>query len=47
MIKANNGEEIVDFNGPMSILKSADSIEGLTITVVRKNEEKELEYEVQ
>jgi len=47
MIKAINGEEIVDFNGPMSILKSVDSIEGLTITVVRKNEEKELEYEVQ
>jgi len=47
VIKAINGEEIVDFNGPMSILKSVDSIEGLTITVLRKNEEKELEYEVQ
>ena len=46
VIKAINGEEIVDFNGPMNILKSADTIEGLTITVVRKNEEKELEYEV-
>jgi general secretion pathway protein C len=46
VIKAINGEEIVDFNGPMSILKSADSIEGLSITIVRKNEEKELEYEV-
>ncbi len=46
VIKAINGEEIVDFNGPMGILKSVDSIEGLSITVVRKNEEKELEYEV-
>jgi len=46
VIKAINGEEIVDLNGPMSILKSADTIEGLTITVVRKNEEKELEYEI-
>jgi len=46
IIKAINGEEIVDFNGPMNILKSADTIEGLTLTVIRKNEEKELEYEV-
>jgi len=46
VIKAINGEDIVDFNGPMSILKTADTIEGLTITVIRKNEEKELEYEV-
>ena len=46
VIKAINGEEIVDFNGPMSMLKSVDSIEGLTITVMRRNEEKELEYEV-
>jgi len=46
VIKAINGEEIVDFNGPMRMLKSVDSIEGLSITVVRKNEEKELEYEV-
>jgi len=46
VIKAINGEDIVDFRGPMNILKTADTIEGLTITVVRKNEEKELEYEV-
>ena len=46
VIKSINGEDIVDFNGPMGILKTADTIEGLTITVIRKNEEKELEYEV-
>ena len=46
VVKAINGEDIVDFNGPMGILKTADTIEGLTITVIRKNEEKELEYEV-
>jgi len=46
VIKSINGEDIVDFNGPMGILKSADTIEGLTLTVIRKNEEKELEYEV-
>ncbi len=46
IIKAINGEEIADFNGAMSILKSTDTIEGLTITVIRKNEEKELEYEI-
>ncbi len=46
VIKSINGEDIVDFNGPMGILKTADTIEGLSITVVRKNEEKELEYEV-
>jgi len=47
VIKAINGEDIVDLNGPMNLLKTADSLEGLTITVIRKNEEKELEYEVQ
>lgn len=46
IIKAINGEDIVDFSGPMGILKTADTIEGATITVIRKNEEKELEYEV-
>ncbi len=46
IIKAINGEDIVDFAGPMELLKNAGTIEGLTITVIRKNEEKELEYEV-
>ena len=46
IIKSINGEDIVDFSGPMGILKSVDSIEGLTLTVLSKNEEKELEYEV-
>jgi len=46
IIKAINGDPIVDLAAPMELLKSADSIEGLTITVVRRNEEKELEYEI-
>jgi general secretion pathway protein C len=46
IIKSINGEEIVDLNGPMSVLKSIGSIDGMTITVVRGTEEKDLEYEV-
>jgi type II secretion system protein C len=46
VIKAINGEDIVDLAGPMNMLKSADSIESLTLTIVRGTEEKELEYEV-
>jgi len=46
IIKAINGEEIVDLSGPMSIFKSASTIDELTLTVIRGKEEKELEYEV-
>lgn len=46
IIKAVNGEDIVDLAGPMNMLKNADSIESLTLTIIRGNEEKELEYEV-
>jgi len=46
IIKAINGEDIVDLAGPMSVLKTAGTIDGLTITIIRGTEEKELEYEV-
>jgi len=46
IIKAINGDPIVDLAAPMQLLKSTDTIEGLTITIVRRNEEKELEYEI-
>ena len=46
IIKAINGEDIVDLAGPMSILRTAGTIDGLTITIIRGTEEKELEYEV-
>ena len=46
IIKAINGDPIVDLAAPMQLLKSADTIEGLTITIQRRNEEKELEYEI-
>lgn len=46
IVKAINGEDIVDLSGPMGILRAVDTIEGATITIIRNNEEKELEYEV-
>jgi len=46
VIKAINGEDIVDLAGPMNMLRSADTIESLSLTIVRGTEEKELEYEV-
>ncbi len=46
VIKAINGEDIIDLAGPMNMLKSADSIDGLSLTIIRGTEEKELEYEV-
>jgi len=46
IIKAINGDPITDLAGPMEMIKSADTIEGMTLTIIRRNEEKELEYEI-
>jgi general secretion pathway protein C len=46
VIKAINGEPIVDYATPMRMLRSADSIEDLSITIERNHEEQELKYEV-
>jgi general secretion pathway protein C len=46
VIKSINGEPIVDYATPMRMLKSADAIDDLSITVERNHEEQELKYEV-
>jgi general secretion pathway protein C len=46
VIKSINGEPIVDYATPMRMLRSADAIDDLSITVKRNNEEQELRYEV-
>jgi general secretion pathway protein C len=46
IIKAINGEPIVDYATPMQMLRYADTIEDLAITVERNHEEQELKYEV-
>jgi len=46
IIKAINGEPIVDYATPMRMLKSADAIDDLSLTIERNHEEQELRYEV-
>ncbi len=46
IIKSINGEPIVDYATPMRMLRSADTIDDLSITVERNHEEQELKYEV-
>ncbi len=46
IIKAINGEEIIDPSVPMSFIKKASKLESLTITIQRQNQDKDLEYEV-
>ncbi len=46
IIKAINGEPIVDYATPMRMLRSADTIDDLSLTVERNHEEQELKYEV-
>jgi general secretion pathway protein C len=46
VIKSINGEPIVDYATPMRMLKSAETIDDLSLTVERNHEEQELKYEV-
>jgi len=46
IIKAINGEPIVDYATPMRMLRSADTIDDLSLTIERNHEEQELKYEV-
>jgi len=47
IIKSINGEPITDYATPMRMLRSADSIDDLSLTIERNHEEQELKYEVQ
>ena len=42
-----NGEQIVDYSLPMKKLKEINTLDGLTLTVKRDGEIKELEYEIE
>ncbi len=46
VIKAINGEPITDYATPMRMLRSADTIDDLSLTIERNQEEQELKYEV-
>lgn len=46
IIKSINGEPIVDYATPMRMLRSADTIDDLSLTIERNHEEQELKYEV-
>ncbi len=42
-----NGEKIVDYSLPMKKLKEIQTVDDLTLTVIRRGEKKELMYEIQ
>ncbi len=46
IIKAINGEPIVDYATPMRMLRSADTLDDLSLIIERNHEEQELKYEV-
>jgi len=46
IIKAINGEPIVDYATPMRMLRSADTLDDLSLMIERNHEEQELKYEV-
>jgi len=46
IIKSINGEPITDYAVPMRMLRSADTIDDLSLTIERNHEEQELKYEV-
>jgi len=46
IIKSVNGEEIDSYNKAFSIYKGVKDMQNLTITVIRNNQEVELEYEI-
>jgi len=46
IIKSVNGQELNSYNSAFEIYKNMDSIESLTLTIKRGNEEMELNYEI-
>ena len=46
VIKAINGQELDSYNAAFDIYRNIDSMEDLTLTIKRGNEEMELEYEI-
>jgi general secretion pathway protein C len=46
ILKAVNGQELNSYNAAFSFYKEIDSIENLTLSIIRNNQEMELEYEI-
>jgi len=46
ILKAVNGQELNSYNAAFSFYKEMDSIENLTLSIIRNNQEMELEYEI-
>ena len=42
-----NGEKIVDYSLPMKKLREFNTLDGLTLTIIRNGERKELDYEIE
>jgi len=47
MLKAVNGQELNSYNAAFSFYKEMESIENLTLSIKRNNQDMELEYEIQ
>lgn len=46
IIKSLNGEELTDYNRAFEFYKNIDTVENLTLTIQRGQEEMELNYEI-
>ncbi|SFV60151.1 General secretion pathway protein C [hydrothermal vent metagenome] len=46
ILKAVNGQELNSYNAAFSFYKEMESIENLTLSIIRNNQEMELEYEI-
>jgi general secretion pathway protein C len=46
ILKVVNGEELTSYNAAFSFYKNMDSVENLSLTIIRDNQEMELEYEI-
>ncbi|TET87532.1 MAG: PDZ domain-containing protein [Sulfurovum sp.] len=46
VIKSINGQEITSYNAAMNVYKNIDTMDSLSLTIIRGKEEMELEYEI-
>ena len=46
ILKVVNGEELTSYNAAFSFYKNMESVENLSLTIIRDNQEMELEYEI-
>ncbi|MDQ7086276.1 MAG: PDZ domain-containing protein [Sulfurovum sp.] len=46
VIKSINGQELTSYNAAFNFYKDIKNVENLSVVIIRKNEEMELEYEI-